>query len=480
MFTKHFYRYAGIAGMALLLVACKSLDAGLVQKNLDTPIPTAFATQPTDTVNSATINWRDYFSDRNLVTLIDSALKNNQELNITLQEMEIARNEIMARKGEYLPFLDVGAGGGVEKVGRYTSKGASEATTEIEPGREMPDPVPDVTLAAYATWEVDIWHKLRSAKDAAMNRYMATTEGKNFLVTNLVAEIAQSYYELLSLDNQLDLINQNIELQSNVLEIVRAEKEATRVTELAVRRFEAQVLHTKSLQYSIKQRIIETENRINFLVGRYPQPVQRNSTNFTELVPDTVYAGLPTQLIQNRPDVRQAEYILTASKLDLKVARACFYPSLRISAGVGLQSFNPAYLLRAPESILFNMLGDLAAPLVNRKALKANYFNSNARQNQATYNYERTVLMAYLEVSNQLSNINNLQQTYELKSQEVAALNASVDISNNLFASARADYMEVLMTQRDVLEAKFDLIETKQQQLSATVAIYRALGGGWR
>ena len=466
--------------MAILLVACKSLDAGLVQKQTDTPIPAGYVAQSTDTVNSATIKWRDYFSDPDLVTLIDSALKNNQELNITLQEMEIARNEIMARKGEFLPFVNVGAGGGVDKVGRYTSKGASEATTEIEPGREMPDPVPDITLAAYATWEVDIWHKLRSARDAAMNRYMATSEGKNFLVTNLVAEIAQSYYELLSLDNQLDLINKNIELQSNVLEIVRAEKEATRVTELAVRRFEAQVLHTKSLQYGIKQRITETENRINFLVGRYPQPVKRNSTNFTDLVPDTVYAGLPTQLLQNRPDVRQAEYQLTASKLDLKVARACFYPSLRISAGVGLQSFNPAYLLRAPESILFNMLGDLAAPLVNRKALKANYFNSNARQNQATYNYERTVLMAYVEVANQLSNINNLQQTYELKSQEVAALNASVDISNNLFASARADYMEVLMTQRDVLEAQFDLIETKQQQLSATVAIYRALGGGWR
>lgn len=278
MFTKHFYRFAGIAGMAVLLVACKSLDSGLVQKQADTRIPVGYAAQSLDTNNSATINWRDYFSDPDLVSLIDSALKNNQELNITLQEIEIARNEIMARKGEYLPFVNLGAGGGLDKVGRYTSKGASEATTEIEPGREMPDPVPDITLAAYATWEVDIWHKLRSAKDAAMNRYMATTEGKNFLVTNLVAEIAQSYYELLSLDNQLDLINKNIDLQSNVLEIVRAEKEATRVTELAVRRFEAQVLHTKSLQYAIKQRISETENRINFLVGRYPQPVKRNSS----------------------------------------------------------------------------------------------------------------------------------------------------------------------------------------------------------
>jgi len=466
----------GITCISLAYAACKI--PALTGRTENKAVPASYNTSQ-DTVNTARIKWKDYFTDPYLVALIDTALKNNQELNITLQEIEIARNEVRARKGEYLPFVGVKAGAGLDKVARYTNIGAMEESTEIKPGKEMPEPLPDYLLGAYATWEVDIWHKLHNAKKAAVSRYLSTVEGKNFVVTNLVAEIANSYYELLALDNQLDIVRQNIGIQSNALEIVKLQKEATRVTELAVRKFEAEVLSTRSLQYDIQQKITETENRINFLLGRYPQPIPRDHKAFAGMMPPVIHAGIPSQLLANRPDIKQAELELAAARLDVKVARARFYPSLGISASIGYQAFNPAYLVETPRSLFYSLAGDLVAPLVNRNAIKATYYSANAMQIQAVYNYERTILNAYVEVANQLARISNLENSYSLKEKQVQALTQSITISNDLFKSARADYMEVLMTQRDALESKFELVETRMQQMNAMVNIYRALGGGW-
>ncbi|MDX6191239.1 TolC family protein [Flavobacterium sp. FlaQc-52] len=471
-------QYSIVLGLCLAAVSCKAPQATAETSNKKI-VPEAY-TNSKDTINTATIPWRDFFKDQNLVQLIDTALKNNQELMITLQEIEIAKNDVRIKKGAYLPTVGVRAGAGVEKVGRYTSQGAGDATTEIKPGKETPDPLGDFVVAAYANWEVDIWKKLRNSKKAAVSRYLSTIEGKNFVVTNLIAEIASSYYELLALDSQLDIVKQNIELQSNALEIVKIQKQAARATELGVQKFQAEVMDSKSKEFVILQQIKETENRINFLVGQYPQEIKRDRNNFLSLLPSTVSSGIPSQLLQNRPDIKQAEMELTAAKLDVKVARAEFYPSLDISAAIGVNAFNPSYLLTFPESLLYSLAGDLAAPLINRNAIKAEFSNANARQLQALYNYDRTVLNAYIEVSNELSKINNLEKSYDLKSKQVAALNTSIDVSNDLFKSARVDYFEVLMTQRDALESKLELIETKKDQLNAAVHVYKDLGGGWK
>jgi len=467
--------FAAVACLTLTFTGCKT--PSLVQKTENKNVPASYSTSQ-DTINSATIKWKQYFTDKYLTALIDTALVNNQELNITLQEIEIARSEVRARKGEYLPSIGLRAGAGVDKVGRYTSKGASEATTDIMPGKEMPEPLQDYMIGAYANWELDIWNKLHNAKKSAVSRYLATVEGKNFVITNLIAEVANSYYELLALDNQLAIVKQNIEIQNNALEIVKYQKQAARVTELAVRRFEAQVLNTKSLQYDIQQKITETENRINFLLARYPQPIERNKQPFLDIMPAVISAGIPSQLLANRPDIKQAELELAAAKLDIKVAKARFYPSLSISAGIGYNAFDPSYLIK-PKSLLYSVAGDLMAPLINRNAIKAAYITANAKQLQAVYDYERTILNAYIEVANQVAKISNLEKSYDFKSKEVEALTQSIEISNDLFKSTRADYMEVLLTQRDALESRFDLIETKMQQMNATVNIYRALGGGW-
>lgn len=475
MSDKRIYRYLGIGCLSLIFTACAI--PSLVNKTENKTVPVTFK-QSRDTINTAKIKWRDFFTDPELYALIDTALRNNQELNIILQEINIARNEVRARKGEYLPFVNLQGGAGLEKVGRYTRFGALDDSQEIEPGRATPDPLPDFLLAANFSWQVDIWKKLRNAKKSAMFRYLATTEGKNFMVTHLIAEIASSYYELMAFDNQLEFLRKNIEIQQNALVIVKQEKLAARVTELAVRRFEAEVLKNQSRIYNVQQSIVETENRINFLVGRFPQPVLRNSRTFIALIPDSISAGIPSQLLQNRPDIRQAELGLAAAKLDIKAAKANFYPSLNINAAIGYEAFNASHLIK-PESMLYAVAGGLTQPLINRNAIKAMYSNANARQIQAVYNYERTILTAYIEVANQLSNINNLEKSYALRAQQVQALTQSIDISTRLFKSARADYMEVLLVQRDALESRIELVETKRRQMNAVVNIYQALGGGW-
>lgn len=469
---------SGIIFLALFLVHC-SVNSKLQRKE-NKSVPNAFNNVINDSANAANLKWNSYFTDPDLVALIDSALVRNQELNIMLQEIKIAKNEVRARKGEYLPFLGLGANAGLDKVARYTSQGANDANTDIMPGKEFPDPLPNFLGGVTASWELDIWKKLRNAKNSAVHRYLSSVEGKNFMVTNLIAEIANSYYELLALDNQLDILNKNIEIQLNALEIVKFEKNAARVTELAVKKFEAEVFKNKSHSYEIRQQIIETENKINFLVGRFPQHINRNSSSFIDTKYDSIHIGVPSQLLTNRPDIKKAEQELMASKLDIKVARAQFLPSLRITGGAGLQAFNPNYLLQTPQSLLFSIAGDMIAPLVNRNAIKANYYSANSKQIQAAFKYEQTILNAFTEVSNQVSNLTNLRTSYEFKTQQVQALNTSVEVANTLFKSARADYMEVLMTQRDALESKFELIETKKLQMHAIVNIYKSLGGGWK
>ncbi len=478
MSIKRFTYRAGTAAVLFLLGTACSIPR-LALRSVNKSVPIGY-TASQDSLNTGKLAAHDFFTDPYLYALIDTALHNNQELNITTQEIQIANNEILARRGAYLPTVNLGGGAGVEKVPRYTSQGASDAATEIRPGVETPEVLPNAYLGAFASWEVDIWHKLRNARKSAIATYLGSIEGRNFTVTNIVSEIANNYYELLSLDTQLDIIKRNLVILNNALSITRQEKEAAKVTELAVRRFEAEVLKTQSLQYDIQQNIVEKENRINFLVGRFPQRVERNSQNFLNAVPNAMSAGLPAQLLENRPDIRQAERNLEAANLDVGVARANFYPTLNITASLGVMAYNPIYLFNTPQSILGSLVGDLTGPWINRNAITALYRSASAKQIQAVFNYERAVLNAYIEVANQLSNINNLASKYTTKSSQVDALVQSTAISLKLFTSARADYMEVLLTQRDVLEARMELVETKMRQLNAVVNTYRALGGGWR
>lgn len=421
-----------------------------------------------------TKDWRGYFASPPLRALVDDALNNNQELNIQLQELVIGRAEVDARFGEIFPQVSAGVDAGIEKVGGNTSQGAADLLTGT------PEHLPNFGFGLHASWEVDIWGKLRDATSAAKARYRASVEGRHFMVTQLVAEIARSYYELAALDNQVNVVERNIEIQKSALDIVRIQKDAARVTQLAVQRFEAEVLKNRARLFDLQQQQVVLENRINFLVGRTPRHVDRDPAVFTAPLPMLLEAGVPSELLKNRPDVRQAELRLEATKLDVNVARANFYPALSIDADLGYNAFNLLHLISTPESLAYNLAGNLAAPILNRPAIEAQYRTANALQMQAVFGYEKTVLQAYTDVVNQLVTFKNLRQSYDLVAEQVSTLQSSIEISNVLFQSARADYMEVLLTRRDALDAELELIETRQRLWQSTVDLYQALGGGWQ
>jgi NodT family efflux transporter outer membrane factor (OMF) lipoprotein len=450
-----------------------------IQKSDTKPMPQSYYDSK-DSINSSEIKWKDFFTDKNLTALIDTALKNNLDVLTTLQDIEIAKNNVLFKKGLLFPNVSVGVSSGLEKVGRYTSQGAGDRSAEITPGRTVPENLNDYYLGLQSSWEIDIWAKLRNAKKAAFSKYLRSVEGKNFVITNLVAEVANSYYELLALDNQLEIIRETIKIQKDGLEIVKVQKDASVVTELAVKQFEAQVLNSQSMEFDILQQITENENKINFLLGRFPQPITRDKASFKDQLPMLIKAGIPSQLLKNRPDIKQAEFELFAAKCDVKIARAEFYPSLNIRGGLGYNAFKTAYMFTSPESFIYSIAGELVAPLINRSAIKAEFNTAKAYQLEALYDYQKTILNGFVEVTNEMSNISNLEKAYTVKSQEVEVLTKSIDISNDLFKSARANYLEVLMTQREALQSKLELVETKKQQFNSVTNMYKALGGGWK
>jgi outer membrane protein, multidrug efflux system len=433
----------------------------------------------TDVENSSRLTINEFFNDAELTELLVQGVTQNQELSIRNEEIQIAQNEILARRGAYLPFVGVGAGGGFDRTSRFTPLGAAEDQLTAPGGRRFNDPLSNTRLSADLVWQVDIWKQFRNAQAAATQRYQEAVEARDYFVTKLVTEIAENYYELASLDQRLVYLNDTIRIQEQSLAVAKAQKEAARGTELGVQRFLAEVRKNESQRLIIGQSIIECENRINFLAGRFPEAVSRRGWNFIKLDSQPLRVGFPAELLQNRKDILAAERELAASGLDVLVAKANFYPKLTITASVGYEAFNPRYLFD-PGSFIAGAAGGLVAPLINKRGIQAEYMNANARQLQAVYNYQRTVLLAFTEVVNTLSKVENYRRSLEIKKHQVEALESSVEVATNLFQGARpeVEYVDVLFAQRDLLEARTGLIETKQQQLKAIVDTYQALGGG--
>jgi NodT family efflux transporter outer membrane factor (OMF) lipoprotein len=437
--------------------------------------------------NSAQVPIEDFFNDPKLTSLICQALTGgNLELRILAEDVQIARNEVLGRSGQYLPFVNIGADAGMEKNSRYMPLGAAEHDLEYLPGKHFPGLPGNFLLAFDISWQLDIWRQLRNLRDSAKLRFFATNEGRNYVITRLVAEIAENYYMLMALDKRIENLNSIIALQERTLEIARARFIGARITALPVQRFQAEVRKNQSQRLIAQQAIIQVENRINFLVGRYPQPVERNTGNFIDLNLHALSLGVPAQLLLNRPDIRQAERELAAAGLDVMAARARFFPAVALTGPlgplgpngpIGTQAFSPQYLF-APGSLLVSLAADVVVPLINKRGIRADYKTANARQLQAVYNYQRKILNAYTEVVTRVAKVQNYSRSIELRKQQVTALEAAVDFAVDLFRNARIEYVDVLFAQRDLWDARLELIDTKQEQLSAIVNVYQALGGG--
>ncbi len=479
MHMKHVIATAIVCSMVLVLPGCHIIP---VLRSPQPPPPLPERINGSTTLeNSAELKIEEFYHDQALRNLIHQGLLNNRELKILNEEVQIAQNEILARSGAYLPFATLGGGAGLSRFSRFTIEGAGQLDDPYLPGKFFPNPMGNFIGGVNLAWQLDIYRQLRNARDAAAQRYVAAFDRRNFFVTQLVAEIAANYYDLLSFDKRLQNLDRVIELNENSLKIAQARLLAARGNLLAVQRFEAEVRKNQSQKLIVNQDIIQAENRINFLVNRFPQPVERESVGFTDYYDLNIHSlsvGVPSQLLQNRPDIRQAERDLVAAGLDVTVARVNFFPQLVLNGGVGLQAFSLRYMFE-PTAVIGNIAGGLVGPLVNFRAIRAQYLTANARQLQAIYNYQRVVLEAFTEVINRLTKVENYSTSIAIKKSQVERLEASVETANRLYQNAQTEYIDVLFAQRDLWDARAVLIETKQAQLSAIVAAYQALGGGW-
>lgn len=461
----------------IILSGCKTTSLNFESAGIQTPASFSVAQ---NRGNSASVSWAEYFHDPSLVNLIDEALRNNMDLQMAQQRISASKADVLYNKGLLLPSVQASTAAGRMKLGEYSAAWAGNEGGQYANGETMRPEVPDYFVGFQTSWELDVWGKLRSKKRAAISRYFATVEGKNWMVTNLIAQIANTYYQLQALDTELEMIRETIQLQENAVFMVKVQKDVGVSTALAVQQFEARLLSLKSLEREGLQRITEVENSLNVLLGRFPQSIVRSSGSIYDSMPDKVHAGIPSELLVNRPDIRESEMQLLAAKADVKSARAAFFPVLSITGGVGYNAFSPTYLFSSPQSIAYNLFGNLAAPVLNRSAIKADFAKANALQVEALHNYQKRIIVAFDEVSSELSNIQNLQAVHDFRKQEVEVLNKSVQTCTDLFRTGRATYLEVLLTQQTTLQAKLALIDARKRHYQASVNIYKALGGGWR
>lgn len=454
----------------LSIVACKTPQATMPKDTLKVSLP-ALSKDSSVTISPA---WRDFFQDPILQTLIDTALQNNQNLKITVQELAIARSAMTAKQGALLPSVTANIGAGVSKVGRYTAEGAGNVDTEITPGHKVPTVIPDLAPTLQFDWTIDLWNKLNSSKKATVERYLASEAGQRAVKSQLVADVAENYYILLALDYKLSVMQEYISLQKNAVKIARIQKEADAGTQLAVEQFDAELAKAQADEYLLRQSIIETENNLNLLLGRFPQTIQRTKVDFLQLPMPTTSHSLSTQLLLQRPDVVQAEHELAAAKWDVETARKEFLPTFNLSAAIGLNAFNPKYLFKLPQSLVFNALGGLTAPLINKKAIQANFAQADAMQVEALYNYDKTLLTAFIETSTLQSKIANIKLLQQYKEKQNEALKRAVSAAQQLYLNNRATYLDFIDSERGQLDCKMELIDTKSQQLSTLIEIYRA------
>lgn len=478
---------AGAAGMAgiiglVLVTGCTGHRefSGMTHRTL----PESYGTA-TDTTNTATLSWRRFFHDAHLVGLIDTALSNNPDMERTLHQLEIARANFAWRRAGLLPSVDAMAEAGLRKYGFYTMDGIGNYDTNfsdnLKEDEKLPTPLPDYFIGLRASWEIDLWGKLKNKKEAAYQQFLASYEGQRLIKTTLIEDVATAYYGLLALDNELTILRRNIRLQEDALAIVETQKEAGRADELGVQQFNAMLHHSKGIEQEVLQQITATENQLNYLLGRFDGRIYRDTSAWmTSPFTDSVLAGVPPQLLELRPDVRMAKLELLASGAEIDAAKAAFLPSLVLSPYIGLQAFDPTKLWMAPTSVTYGLLGGITAPVFNQRTIRSAYETAKATYGIAFHDYEKTVLNAWKEVQTHLKAQQYLDQRQIHNTGEVTALRKAVDAANELFKAGRASYLDIITAQRTVLDAEINLVKTRHEKAITKLALYKTLGGGWQ
>jgi multidrug efflux system outer membrane protein len=466
-----------LAGM--LLSGCKTMKPAVLPAPLK--IPDTFPMSDEGTAVTS-LSWKQFYGDEKLVSLIELALKNNQDINAGLQRILIARAQVMMARAAGLPSLNIVASAAVDKYGDYTMTGVGNFDTNLSPNvdddQKVTNPAQDFFLGLRSNWELDIWGKLRSQRKAAGARFLASERAQRWFITQVVAQVADRYFELMALDNQLKIIDKNTLLQQRAVEITEGQMAGGRATALAVKQFRARLLNMQSAAIELKQQIIATENELNVLLGRFPQPITRSGSIINAALPGQLKTGIPTEALQRRPDIQQAELALAATRADVNAARKAFFPSLTLTPYAGYNAFKGP-LLFSPGSLTYGLLGGLTGPIFNQYQLKSRFAVANADQAAAFYNYQKSIVQGYQEVHTLTQQIAHFKEAYAVKSTEVDTLTETIDVANELYQGGYINYLEVITAQRSVLESELEQVNLKRRLFQSSIYLYRALGGGW-
>lgn len=419
----------------------------------------------TDTNTIAAISWEEFFNDATLTEHIKTGLENNPGLTASLLRIQQAEAYFLQSKSAFYPTLSANAGLNIAKLSEAQGMGIRSSATQYE-------------LGLSSSWEVDIWGKLQSSKRAQYAALLQTEAASDAIKTALVANIANLYYTLLTLDEQLAITRQTIENWDQTVATMRELKTAGRVTEAAVVQSEAQKYAAEVTIPDLIQRIKETENRLNALIGNPSGPVKR--TSFREQKIDSIlYTGIPAQLLMYRPDVREAELNYRYFYELTNIARTYFYPSLTITGSAGFSALELSKLLD-PTSLAASIGAGLLQPITNRRANKTRLEVAEYQQEEAYINFRNSLLLAGEEISNALSMHQTAGEKIEIRKLQMDALEKSVDYSLELLQNGFANYTEVITARQSLLQAELGEVSDRFQQATATVSLYRSLGGGWQ
>lgn len=418
-----------------------------------------------DSLSMADLSWRDIFKDPILQDYIEEGLNNNLDIRIALQQINAAESYLKQGKAGYFPTIGAKAEGMHQKFSKNTTTGAMQSSMD------------QFELSAGLSWEADIWGKIRSGERAAKAGYLQSIAAHQAVKSRLVSAIASTYYQLVTLDKQIEVTEITLETRRNSLETTIALKDAGRVTEVAVKQTEAQVYNAEALLVDLETNARLIENTLSILLGSGPREVIRNTMDI-DAVDTPLQLGVPSQLLSNRPDLRAAEYGLMAAFEQTNIARSQFYPSLTINANGGLQSLEIKDLFNA-NSLFAGVIGGLSQPILQGRRIRTQHEVAQADQESAKLNFMYTFLNASKEVSDAMYSIDAAKQKMEIKEKEYEALAKAVEYSQELLNYGLADYLEVLRAEENALFTNISLIETQNAKLQSTIELYRALGGGW-
>jgi multidrug efflux system outer membrane protein len=461
-----------IAGLIFFLASC-----GL-QKEYQRPeieLPSKFESIAfADTSSIADIEWKQFFNDAVLQSLIEKGISYNYDLQIALKRIEIARQQLSAANALSLPEINLQLTGQIDRPSNNSLNGLSlknfVGKTYVE----------NYNATVGASWEIDVWGKIKAQKGIALTQYLQSHEGARAVQTQLVANIAQGYFNLLMLDKQVEIAKRNLALSDSFVIATRLLKDAGLTNLLAVQQAESQKQSTALLIPQLEQSIAIQENALQQLTGQLPGSVQRNYSLSDLQLPNELSAGLPSVVVSRRPDVRSSELALMIATSQIGIAQANMYPALNITAGGGLESFKASNWFNIPNSLFGLAAGSIAQPIFQRRRLRSQYEIAKLQRDEAVISFKQSVLNAVTEVSNALVQIEKTKEQEQIAKAQADTLFNAVSNAQFLFKSDMANYLEVITAQSNALQAQLNVTAIRRQEWGAVIELYRSLGGGWK